>query len=186
MNKSFLLSIILISTTYSCAVFGQNNFRMMENNFNKPVKNEIRFNMLSSMLGLLELNYERFLSDNSGLGVSTVISLENKDNATIRSMAVPYFRVYFGNGFASGAYIEANAAVAREVYPYYTYNSNGMGWSNKTYQYETTFGLGTSIGYKMVRRNGIVGEFSLGLGRLFGNSYAELYPRVGICIGKRW
>jgi len=187
MHKFLLLSVIIFSATCSSIAFAQNKEHINDKKINIPVKNELRLNMLSSMLGLLEVNYERFLSDNTGLGVSTVISLENKENASIRSMLIPYFRVYFGNGYASGAYIEANAAVAREAYPnYYYVPSPGMGWTDRTYQYQTTFGLGTSIGYKMVGRNGIVGEFSLGLGRLFGNSYSEFYPRVGICIGKRW
>lgn len=185
MQKSLLIAVIILFTASSTTVFGQYNQRIDNKNFNKPVKNELRFNMLSSMLGLLEFNYERFLSDNSGLGVATSISLENREEQTIRSMLLPYFRVYFDNGFATGAFIEANAAVAREYYLDYV-TSSGTGWANRTYQYQTTFGLGTAIGYKMVRRNGIVGEVSLGVGRLFGNSYAELYPRIGISIGKRW
>jgi hypothetical protein len=187
MQKSLLIATIVLFTVCSTAAFGQYNQRLDDKSINKPVKNELRLNMLSSMLGLLDVNYERFLSDNSGLGFSTILSLESKEDAGIRSMLVPYFRVYFGKGYASGGFVEANAAIAREAYPNYTYTITGMGYLvDKTYQYQTTFGLGTAIGYKMVGRNGIVGEFSLGLGRLFGNSYTELYPRVGICIGKRW
>ncbi|NDA63270.1 MAG: hypothetical protein EBX50_14700 [Chitinophagia bacterium] len=186
MHKFLLLSVFVFSATLSSTALAQNKENINDKKINIPVKNELRLNMLSSMLGLLDLNYERFLSDNSGLGISTIISLENKENASIRSMAVPYFRVYFGNGYASGAFIEANAAVAREAYPFYSYMFPGMGLTDRTYQYQTNFGLGTSIGYKMVGRNGIVGEFSLGLGRFFGNSYSEFYPRLGICIGKRW
>jgi hypothetical protein len=115
------------------------------------------------------------------LGIATSVSLEKKEYQEIRSMLLPYFRVYFSNGFSSGAFIEANMAVAREYYL-----DEGSPWNNRVYKSVTTFGLGTCVGYKLVGRNGIVGELSLGLGRLFGDSYAELYPRVGICIGKRW
>ena len=181
MQKSLLIATILLFTSFSTSVFGQFNKRMADNNFNKPVKNEFRFNMLSSMLGLLEVNYERFLSDNSGLGISASISLENREDQEIRSLFLPYFRVYFSDGFATGAFIEANMAVAREYYPEF-----GSSWNSRAYNYQTSFGLGTTVGYKMVRRNGIVGEVSLGVGRLFGNSYAEFYPRIGISIGKRW
>jgi Na+-translocating ferredoxin:NAD+ oxidoreductase RnfG subunit len=181
MQKFLTIVVIILFTACSTFVFGQNIQRKNDKNINKPVKNEIRLNVLTSMLGLLDLNYERFLSDNSGLGIATNISLENKELQTIRSMILPYFRVYFGDEFATGGFIEANMAVAREYYPEY-----GMAWNSRVYKYQTTFGLGTAIGYKMVRRNGFVGELSLGVGRLFGNSYAELYPRLGISIGKRW
>ena len=186
MHKSLLLFSILFSILISTGALGQFNQRMDNKQIQASVKNEFRFNMLSSMLGLLELNYERFLSDNSGLGISTSISLESREDQTIRSMALPYFRVYFDNRYASGAFIEANMAIAREYFLDYGSYVAGSGWINRSYKYQTTFGLGTSIGYKMVRRNGLVGEVSLGLGRLFGNSYAELYPRIGISIGKRW
>ena len=181
MQKSLLIASILLCSACSTSVFSQSYQRMGDKNFKKPVKHEIRLNMLSSMIGLLEVNYERFLSDNTGLGIATSVSLEKKEYQEIRSMLLPYFRVYFSNGFSSGAFIEANMAVAREYYPDYR-----NGWNSNLYKYQTTFGLGTSVGYKLIGRNGIVGELSLGLGRLFGDSYAELYPRVGICIGKRW
>ena len=181
MQKSLLIASFVLCSTYSTSVFAQYNQRMGDKNFRKPVKHEIRLNMLSSMLGLLEVNYERFLSDNTGLGIATSVSLEKKEYQEIRSMLLPYFRVYFSDGFATGAFIEANMAVAREYYPEF-----GSSWNSRVYNYQTSFGLGTTVGYKMVRRNGIVGEVSLGVGRLFGNSYAEFYPRIGISIGKRW
>ena len=181
MQKSLLIASILLCSACSTSVFAQSYQRMGDKNFKKPVKHEIRLNMLSSMIGLLEVNYERFLSDNSGLGISASISLENKEDQEVRSLFLPYFRVYFSDGFATGAFIEANMAVAREYYPEF-----GSSWNSRVYNYQTSFGLGTTVGYKMVRRNGIVGEVSLGVGRLFGNSYAEFYPRIGISIGKRW
>mgnify|MGYP000146115486 CR=1 FL=1 len=50
----------------------------------------------------------------------------------------------------------------------------------------TNFGFGAAAGVKLLARNGFVGEVYLGLGRLFGESIAGAYPRVGISLGKRF
>jgi hypothetical protein len=181
MTKSLRIAIFILFTVFSTSVSGQNNQRVDEKSFHKPAKNEIGLNVINSLLGKLELNYEGLLSESSGLGITTSISLMNREEQTIRSIILPYFRFYFGDGFANGTFIESNMAVAREYYPEF-----GMGSNSMLYKYQTSFGLGSSVGYKMVRRNGLFGEYSFGVGRLFGNSYSELYYRIGISIGTRW
>lgn len=46
--------------------------------------------------------------------------------------------------------------------------------------------MGIAAGGKFLTKNGFVGEIYGGVGRLFGNSNVEAYPRGGITIGKRF
>ena len=150
---------------------------------NFPAKQEVRINWLISVRGNIEVNYERFLSENRGWGIAASISVDNNPNKIIRNLLLPYYRMYFNEAFASGFFIEANIGVAREYYR--TSYAIGINGYDYTYQYQTTIGLGSCIGYKMVGTKGWTGEYYLGFGRLYGNSSAIYYPRVGICFGKR-
>jgi hypothetical protein len=55
-----------------------------------PRKNEIRANLFTGLLGLPELNYERLLNDNSGLGLAVSVALENKEFMATRALVLPY------------------------------------------------------------------------------------------------
>jgi hypothetical protein len=92
--------------------------------------------------------------------------------------------MFFNEAFASGFFIEANIGVARQHY--HTSYAIGINGYDYTYQSQTNIGLGSCFGYKMVGTKGWTGEYYLGIGRLFGDSYREYYPRVGISFGKRW
>ena len=51
----------------------------------------------------------------------------------------------------------------------------------------TNFGMGAAVGFKLLTRNNYVGELFAGAGRLFGDSLDfEMYPRLGLSIGKRF
>jgi hypothetical protein len=78
MTKSLRIAIFILFTVFSTSVSGQNNQRVDEKSFHKPAKNEIGLNVINSLLGKLELNYERLLSESSGLGITTSISLMNR------------------------------------------------------------------------------------------------------------
>lgn len=174
------IPVIFVSLFYSICSFGQ--YKTVPDKKFQPlsIRNEIRFNLSNSIAGFPEINYERFISDNSGLGIAGSVSMEKKYNMPLRALLIPYFRLYFGKGFASGFFIEGNAAVASETISQY----NLMG--NYNYKNILTGGFGVAIGVKLLSRNGYVGELYSGLGRLYGNSMERSYPRIGICIGKRW
>ncbi len=156
--------------------------------------NEIRINAAYAIAGFPEVNYERFLADNMGLGIAAAVSFENVDNMKTRSQILPYARLYFGEKKASGFFIEANVGLfgqkslaSTEYIPRY---------DSLTYSYDTIYtpskklfsaGFGIASGVKFLTRNGFNGEIYLGLGRFFGDkSINGAYPRLGICIGKRF
>jgi hypothetical protein len=150
--------------------------------------NELRINLLMSIIGLPELTYERYVADNMGVGLSVAVSLDKMENMSTRSIISPYYRLYFGNKKASGFFIEGNMALVRQKeLDYNYYYDNGVTYQSELYTRLTTnFGFGGAIGVKLLARNGFVGEVYLGGGRLFGESIAEAYPRIGVSLGKRF
>lgn len=158
-------------------------------------KNEIRLNLFQSVLGLPEINYERILEDNFGVGFYAAYSLENEYDTSLRSLLMGYGRLYLGNYKpAVGFYIEGNTGlVLQESYYSYTETPYYSSSSYYPYQYNSNprlyagLGIGVAAGYKFLTKNNWVGEFSLGIGRVFGNNViVEAYPRLGISIGKRF
>ena len=150
--------------------------------------NELRINLLMSIIGLPELTYERYIADNMGVGLSVAVSLDKMENMSTRSIILPYYRLYFGSKKASGFFIEGNMAVVRQKeLDYNYYYDNGVTYQSELHTRLTTnFGFGGAIGVKLLARNGFVGEVYLGGGRLFGESIAEAYPRIGVSLGKRF
>ena len=189
-----IVSIIILSSFVS-VLFGQDR-QLLKNEvlaLSAPLKqlgnNEIRFNLATAIAGLPELNYERLLSDNAGVGLSLAVSLENPIDMQTRSIFLPYGRLYFGDKKDAGFFIEANMAVAGQreksvgiFYDSTTGTYTGRGVDNKA----VSFGFGCAAGAKFLARNGYIGELYLGGGRLFGNTIIGGYPRIGFSVGKRF
>lgn len=145
--------------------------------------NEIKLNVLNSILGLIEVNYERILSDNMSVGLAAFVNVD-KEVYNYNFGFIPNYRIYFGAKKANGFFIEGNAAFIstnRNYYYYYSPANNGYSTNN------LNFGLGAAAGAKFLTKTGFVGEVYAGLGRFFGqNRSDEAYPRIGITLGKRF
>lgn len=151
--------------------------------------NEIKFNIPLAIYGLPELSYERIIEDNMSLGISVSIAADKPYNYFTdkgipeRAIICPYYRLYFGQKKAAGFYIEGNMAVSSQkelnAYDYLT----GL---NTAESKSTGFGFGAAVGVKLLTKNGFSGDFYGGWGRLFGDNIYNGYPRIGICIGKRF
>lgn len=152
-------------------------------------KNEIRLNIAMSIAGLPELSYERFLEDNIGVGFSAAAAIDKPENISLRSVFMPYGRMYFGKKQNAGFFIEANLALAgqRDRYTDYYYDTSGMFITKTVDVNSVNFGIGAAVGVKLMTRNGYVGEIYAGGGRFFGNTtISNGFPRVGVSIGKRF
>lgn len=149
--------------------------------------NEIRLNLLNTIIGIPEITYERLFKDNSGAGLSVLVGID--DNTDYKLGVIPYYRIYFGNSLKKGTgfFIEANSTIMQvKDHSVYLTDINGYTYSYRD-ESVTNFGLGAAAGGKFLTKNGFVGEIYLGVGRFFNkNSYVEAYPRVGITIGKRF
>jgi len=157
---------------------------------NEHDDNELRINLATSIIGFPELNYERFIEDNMGVGLAASVTLEKTEDMSMRWYAMPFYRLYFGKKKASGFFIEGNMALVGQKQFYYNLSQSSSidaYYVSSSATYSTTnFGFGGAIGVKLLARNGFTGEVYLGGGRLFGNSIDTAYPRIGVCIGKRF
>lgn len=184
--KTTLLSLLFFSICFFASA--------QENQDSNLAKQEVKLNLAMSIAGIPELTYEYFLEDNSSIGLSIGIGLDEAEDLALRFLAIPYYRLFFGKKQNAGFFIEANTALAsyRDVYNRYDYYYDDNGNYNEerisVYDEKTTnFGLGAAVGFKLLTRNNYVGEIYAGAGRLFGDSNDfEAYPRLGVSIGKRF
>ena len=73
----FIFTILVGLTAYGQQVVYNQEF---ENEKDPMVlRNEIHFNLLTSVLGLLEINYERFLESNFSVGLSVMAALDGPE-----------------------------------------------------------------------------------------------------------
>ena len=178
MNKILTAFIFLFG---SISTFAQQK----DNSLN----NELKFNVPMAIYGLPEVSYERIVEDNMGVGISLSIAVDksyNYDNGkgiNERAIVCPYYRLYFGQKKAAGFYIEGNMAIARQK----ELNTPDYTTGNKIATTTTTgFGFGAALGIKLLTKNNFTGDFYAGWGRLFGENIYNGYPRLGICIGKKF
>lgn len=151
-------------------------------------KNEIKANLPYFIAGIPEISYERILDQNSGVGISLAVQID--ESWEVPFIITPYYRMYFGGEKtktkATGFFIEADAVVAKQLVSNYD--------SSYSYvvsdSYSTNFGFGAAVGVKLLNKNGYIGEVFGGISRVFGvdanTTVTEIFPRVGINIGKRF
>jgi hypothetical protein len=181
--KKILLSSLLIAL-FCCAKAQKVDTVAKKSTLNG--NNELKLNLIYTVLGLPEINYERIIGSDMGLGVAVLFGVD--DNTDINFGVIPHFRIYFGTKKASGFFIEANTAIlSLQEYSYSSYLSSSSVYpTGPTEKNVTSFGLGAAAGGKFLTKSGFVGEAYFGLGRIFGDNYEEVYPRFGITIGKRF
>jgi len=145
----------------------------------KPVeKNEIKLNLLMTLMSFPEISYEHVWGSNIGLGASVGFPVENNSTSF---QILPYTRFYFGENATKSFFIEASLAF--QSYKNYNYDNYSYNYSS-TYHNDFDFGLGVSFGYKYVNSSGLIGELFFGLGRTFDRD--DVYTRIGISIGKQF
>ncbi len=188
MKKILILTAVFILTMTS-SFSQQQKYVVRETiedettNIDFSKKNEIRVNLLGTILGQAEVNYERFIENNFGLGLVTSISLLDEFDSNYHSLFLVYGRLYFGNTKpCTGFYIEGNTGLT--LHESINYNTNTQTYSPNGFY--GGLGLGVAAGYKFLTKNNWVGELSLGIGRIYFNNTDGAYPRVGITIGKRF
>ncbi len=145
-------------------------------------RNEIKINVLYLLLGLPELTYERALNQFSSVGVSVFYGAAR--NLNVGLGVFPFYRWYFGQKKpVCGFFLEGNGGLyTQDVTNYTSFN-----WTTRK---EIQGGLGLGLGGKFEVHKVWTAEILWGLGRNFINSGNmndnEIYPRIGISIGRRF
>tara|TARA_R110002049_G_scaffold289046_1_gene471751 strand:+ start:80 stop:568 length:489 start_codon:yes stop_codon:yes gene_type:complete len=143
--------------------------------------NEVKLNGLFLIAGALELTYERTLNEESGIGVSVFIPIDNEISDDLKYFISPYYRFYFGKKYAAGFFVEGFGMLNST-----NRNINFLGGED---DFRTDFALGIGLGGKWITKSGFIAELSLGFGRnLFNNNDTdyEIIGKGAISIGYRF
>lgn len=163
-----------------------------QQNEDAPRKNELMLDPIVLVAAsVINVSYERLLSENSGVGINALAYLGNKDDHDAFSQFSPYYRMYFGKKYAAGFFVEGFVPVTTTSYNYYYDYYNGNGYYHPPYKEEktaTTIGIGVGFGGKWLTRNNILFEVSGGVARRFGDHahVSELTLKGLLGIGYRF
>jgi hypothetical protein len=174
----------LIATLLFNVSFSQENktLNTSETNFN-----EIKLNGLFLIAGALEVTYEKTLTDESGVGITVFLPIDDDISDDINYFVSPYYRFYFGKKYAAGFYVEGFGMLNSTND--FTFTSNNNNFFETIKEEKTDFALGIGIGGKWVTKSGFIGEVGFGVGRnLFNNNNQdfEIIGKGGIRIGYRF
>jgi hypothetical protein len=182
--KKLTVTLLLLTTIF------YSNAQQVENTEVDFPRNEVRLNGLYLILGAFEGSYSYVLNDESTVGVSLLIPIDDDISDDLNYYVSPYYRFFFGKKPAAGFFLEGfgmlNSIKDRQTF--FT-DINGDTMINTTEENVTDFALGIGLGGKFMTRRGLVGEVNLGIGRnLFnGNDNGnELVGKIGISLGYRF
>ena len=179
MKVAMLFSFFMLAATFVNA--------QQTTTTSRDLKNEVKANLLGLAIGLPEITYERLINKNMGIGISAAAGIQNNKGykEEYKFMITPHYHYYFGEKYANGFFLEANATVFSDDADQ---ADDGGVRKDKIY-----YGLGGGLGMKQVFGKGFVAELMLGLGSKLNNSPVKnkgtdlgLYRRVGLSIGKRF
>lgn len=141
---------------------------------------ELKLNALFLVIGALELEYEYILNEESTVGVSVFLPID--EDIDINYYISPYYRWYFGKKRAGGFFVEGFGMLNSVE------NENYM-FDDITFETKTDFAIGVGLGAKFITKRNFVAEIYGGIGRnLFntdGDSDFEIIGKGGIKIGLR-
>ena len=171
--KKITLIVLSLSLTW------QINAQTSENFLQK--RNELKLDVAYFFVPALKIEYEFLLNNWSSIGL---YAFHNFRSAPIfKNQILGNYRVYLGLlPDKGGFFIEGNLGL------FHGYNS----WDlfEPYPKNHTAFGIGFALGWKWyIRKSDIVFEIFAGTGGLFSNndrSNGRGYPRLGICVGKRF
>ena len=174
--KNFICAFLIL---FAVMASQAQNDSIKNNNFGK---NEFKLNAVFLLLGTFDVSYERNISENSSAGISLFIPFDkNNFDMDINYYVSPYYRIFFGQKYAAGFFLEGFGMLNSMDKEYYNNFQDG---NNNYYDKGVTdFALGFGLGGKWLTQGGFVFEVSGGIGRnLFNTNDSEYYdysPIVG-------
>lgn len=162
------------------------NDTIQRNNFGK---NEIKINSFFLLLGVFEPSYERNLSEQSSMGVSAFIPFDQENiDVDINYYISPYYRIFFGEKYAAGFFLEGFGMLSSVDNEYYINRDYNTEIKNEAV---TDFALGFGLGGKWMTTGGFVFEVNGGIGRNLFNTNTEddssiLVGKFGFNLGYRF
>lgn len=174
MLKRILIVIVLLCSSNSLIMAQSND----------EGKHELRADLLNSILGSFEVQYERILTDHISVGTNIGIGYPYIPNQGNIFKIIPTYRIYFSEYKATGLFIESNMKYTYD----YKWNKDGL-----RKEKESNLGFGVAMGYKLIVHDKMVGSVKTGIGRyirerdsvgfLNGNNY---WGNFEISLGRRF
>ncbi|MCK8479216.1 DUF3575 domain-containing protein [Psychroserpens algicola] len=152
-------------------------------------KSEVKLNALSLIVGAFEGTYEYLLNEESAIGINGFVVYDNDLDTDLNYYISPYYRLYFGEKYAAGFFLEGFGMLNNVEGNRITYFNNQGDILSVEEDNITDFALGIGLGGKWVTNNGFVGELSLGVGRNLFNaneSGIDFVGKLGITVGYRF
>ena len=152
-------------------------------------QNEVKINGLYLVLGALEVTYERLLNEESGVGLSIFLPIDDAVNDGINYYVSPYYRFYFGKKYAAGFFVEGFGMLNSYDYTTIGFLQSFDAVASDT-ENVTDFALGIGVGGKWITNRGMFAEVNFGVGRNLFNSNDfsdyEVIGKASIAIGIRF
>lgn len=155
-------------------------------------KNELSIGALNLVaFGALEIVYERILTQNSSWAVEGFVLALNRDSEDAddifsrEASLTGKYKYFFGDGPATGFYVNGFAMLSSGEDGYDAYDSQG----NYSYEYRdyTDFALGFGLGSKFVAKGGFFLDISAGIGRnLFNPDSPTIVGQIMVNLGMRF
>jgi hypothetical protein len=145
-------------------------------------KHELKLDVAYILLATAKLEYEYLPNDWSSLGVVAFVNFPagifNDNEPLFKTQLLGFYRLYFGYKPSAGIFLEGNAGMTSGYWSNYMKTENGKYLAPSA---------GIALGWKYASRSNFVMDIFLGLGNIFGEySGPGMYPRLGICLGKRF
>nr|WP_315197054.1 DUF3575 domain-containing protein [uncultured Flavobacterium sp.] len=182
MKKTFLIAVILFSFS---AVKAQNQNEINVKPYEK--KNEVTLNLFAPIAGAFDASYERHLNRKSSLGISFLYVYNNKLEEDMNYYISPYYRMYFGQKYASGFFVEGFGLISsidgKKIYD----TEEKLTFTKNPDVIDLTLGIG--LGWKGVTKSGFTYGANLGWGKLLFNADKTDHTAVvkfGLNLGYRF
>lgn len=136
------------------------------------------------VLGAFEVTYERTLNEESGIGLTAFLPISEEVRNDIEYYISPYYRLYFGEKYAAGFFVEGFGMLNSTERSLSTNDE----YTNEE-EFVTDFALGIGLGGKWITKSGFIGELSFGFGRNLFNTKEtddDFVGKGGITIGYRF
>jgi hypothetical protein len=186
MKKIFFFSfIVIILCLLSQPMVAQTESRSVSpDSATTFLRNEFKMNLLMLFFSGLNLEYERLLNNESAIGLSAQVRLNNEPSSTTPPFqALGFYRLYFwGKKPTASLFMELNGGgyAFREEQRFF--NPAGTTETRSNIKYSGF--LGIAVGGKLLTKQNIVVDLYYGFERSL--SHEHFIHRMGITLGTRF
>lgn len=184
--KKLIFPLVLL---FSTAIFAQEEETVFKRD---TARNELSIGALNLVVfGVLDIAYERVLSNNTSWAVEGFIQAFNRDNEdpsklySRKSSLTGKYKYFFGEGPATGFYVNGLAMISNGEYDVFLYDDGD--YLREVSRDYTDLALGFGLGAKFVAKQGFFLDLGAGIGRnLLNPDSPTIVGQININLGMRF